>query len=163
MVFDMISYMFILWAEMGRDFRRIYSPAMKRENFEDALRLYVWGGHESFTIRQAILENSIRAGMNGDTASDLQEFPAWKRFVSFVGLVIASPDDIFKCAYMCRELSIRQISKNDPDFDALIKKQFKDNSRLAQFITAATSYIIEACRLPKDLEKTMNKETLSHG
>ena len=83
-MFDMISYMFVLWSRMGRDFRRIYNPSMKRENFEDALRLYVWGGHESFTIRQALLENTLRSGVGGDAAAELQEFPAWKRFINFI-------------------------------------------------------------------------------
>ncbi|MCC5979730.1 MAG: hypothetical protein JJU21_16845 [Salinarimonas sp.] len=160
-VFDIISYMFILWARMGRDLRRIYSPTMRRENFEDALRLYVWGGHESYAIRQAILENSLRAGMAGNAAGDLQEFPAWKRFVSFVGLVISSPDDIFRCAEMCREFSIRQVSPHNADFDEKIKKRFKTNNRLAQFITAATSYVTEACRLPTDLEKKINDQVLT--
>lgn len=158
---DVLSYMFVLWSRMGRDLRRIYSPSMKRENFEDALRLYVWGGHEAYAIRQAILEKSQRAGMAADTAVDLQEFPAWKRFVSFVGLVISSPNDIFDCAYICRELSVRRVSGRSPDFDAKINKHFDDNNRLTQFITAATSYVVEACRLPKDFEKIMNDEIMA--
>jgi len=158
--FDMISYMFILWSRMGRDFRRIYSPSMKRETFEDALRLYVWGGHESFAIRQALLETTLRAGAGNDGTTDLQEFPAWNRFVSFAGLIISSPADIFECAEICRELSIRQVVPSNADFDAKLKSRFKDNNRLAQFITAATSYVTDACRLPKDLEKKMNDAVL---
>ncbi|KEO61246.1 hypothetical protein [Thioclava indica] len=159
--FDALSYMFVLWSRMGRDFRRIYSPSMRRENFEDALRLYVWGGHESYVIRQAILESSQRAGMSGETSVDLQEFPGWSRFVNFAGLIISSPNDIFECSHMCRELSIRQLVAHNSDFDKPLKARLKRNDRLAQFTTSAISYFVEACRLPKDLEKDMHKDVLS--
>ncbi|QIR84492.1 hypothetical protein [Paracoccus sp. AK26] len=160
-VFDVISYMFILWSRMGRDIRRIYNPNMKREQFEDALRFYVWGGHESFSIRQALFENAIRSGIVAEAAAELQEFPAWKRLVGFAGLVISAPDDIFECALSCRELSIRQVARVDINFDQALRARFKQNDRLAQFISAAISYVTEACRLPKDLEKKMTEEVLS--
>ncbi len=56
--FDVLASAFVLWAAMGRDIRRFYEPSMEKAVFETGLRYYLWGGKESYNIRQQMRERA---------------------------------------------------------------------------------------------------------
>lgn len=141
--FDILSGVFILWSTMGRDIRRVYDPSMSKAEFETALRYYIWGGKESYQIRQ-----EIRQKTDGVV---VQEFPAWDRLVSFAGVVIAAPQELFGCVNICREMSIRTLSGVLPEPEKRLSSMLLSNKRGRQFILAAVDYLINGCGLPKDL------------
>ena len=98
--FDIMATMFILWSTIGRDVRRFYDPKMSRAEFEKALRYYIWGGKEFYQIRQELRQKA-------DPAAAAQDFPSWDKLLSFAGLVITAPHELFSCVNICREMSIQ--------------------------------------------------------
>jgi hypothetical protein len=146
--FDVLSSLFVLWADLARDIRRFYDPTMSKEDFEKTLRYYLWGGKESYRIRQQLHE---RARENSNGAS--VEFPAWEALQSFAGLILSAPQVMLECADLCREVSIRTAVGNLIDFDAALANRVKSNSRLRQFTAALSDYVVAAGSLPKDLAK----------
>lgn len=51
---DLMAAIFILWSSIGRDVRRFYEPKMSKDEFEKVLLYYIWGGKESYQIRQEL-------------------------------------------------------------------------------------------------------------
>jgi hypothetical protein len=94
--FDVLASSFVLWAAMGRNIRRFYEPSMTKAAFETVLRYYLWGGKESYNIRQQLRER-VTAENGG-----AMELPAWESLVAFAGLIVSAPQSILHCAYMCR-------------------------------------------------------------
>ena len=99
---DVMAAIFILWSSIGRDIRRIYDPKMTKAEFERALLYYIWGGKESYQIRQELRQKT-------DTSGTAQDFPSWEKLVAFAGLVIAGPHELFGCVrigkvLMCEKL-----------------------------------------------------------
>lgn len=142
--FDVMASVFILWSTMGRDVRRFYDPKMTKAEFEKALRYYVWGGKESYQIRQELRQKA-------DPASTAQDFPAWDKLVSFAGLTITGPHELFACVNVCKEMSIRAISGKLSEPEKRLSHALATNKHARQFILAATDYLVAACGLPKDL------------
>lgn len=143
---DVLASTFVLWATLGRDIRRFYEPTMSKLEFEKILRYYIWGGKESYNIRQQ---------MRDKTSSSIGnvELPFWDLLVSFAGLIVSAPQSIFDCAHVCRELSIRMVVDPNDVFDKKISEHFKDNSRIRQFSISLSNYLVEAGGLPHDLQK----------
>lgn len=145
--FDVLSSTFVLWAAMGRDIRRFYEPSMDKSSFQTVLRYYVWGGKESYSIRQQMRD---RAATENGTAVEL---PAWEALVAFAGLIVSAPQSILECAHVCREASIRAATGQNPDFEKQLLHLLKSNTRIRQFSAALADYLVIAGALPKDLSK----------
>jgi hypothetical protein len=145
--FDLLASTFVLWASMGRDLRRFYEPSMDKGTFQVVLRYYIWGGKESYNIRQQMRERAV----SNDGA--LIELPSWDALVAFAGLIISAPQSIMECAYACREVSIRAASGPNPDFDKCLSGRLRSNTRVRQFSAALGDYLVSAGGLPKDLSK----------
>jgi hypothetical protein len=64
--FDVLSSLFVLWASIGRDIRRFYEPSMSKSAFQTVLRYYVWGGKESYNIRQQLRDRGVAGANNAD-------------------------------------------------------------------------------------------------
>jgi hypothetical protein len=150
--FEVLASCFVLWAVMGRDIRRFFEPTMKREEFEKVLRYYLWGGKESFEMRQQLRAKAVET-KNIDVALEL---PAWTKLLSFVGLIVNAPQRIFECAFACREISLRLASQPNVDFDQNLQDRLKENSRIRQFSSALNDYLAEAGGLPKDLSRRVD-------
>ena len=149
--FDVMAAIFILWSSMGRDIRRFYDPKMSKAEFEKALLYYIWGGKESYQIRQELRQKA-------DTSGAIQDFPSWERHVSFAGLVIAGPQELFGCVNICREMSIRVLSGKLKEQEKRLSLMLSANKRARQFIMAASDYMIAACPLPNDLATRLHNE-----
>lgn len=150
--FDLLASTFVLWGALGRDIRRFYEPTMDKATFENILRYYLWGGRESYNIRQQMREKS----RSGNAAVTAIELPAWDALVSFAGLIVAAPQCIIQCAYACRELSIKVAHGDNPDFDKKLAERATENTRIRQFSSALGSYLVAAGGLPKDFSKRVD-------
>ncbi|HHW33383.1 MAG TPA: hypothetical protein GXX24_04460 [Paracoccus solventivorans] len=148
---DVLSAVFILWSSLGRDIRRFYDPKMTKFEFERALRYYIWGGKESYQIRQEIRQRAEA----GDVA---QEFPAWDKLVSLAGLVITAPQEIFGCASVSRDLAIRTLCGINKDHDKRLSAVLSSNRRARQFVMAVVDYMIAASGIPKDFSAKIQNE-----
>jgi hypothetical protein len=147
--FDVLASTFVLWAAMGRDIRRFYEPSMSKAAFENVLRYYLWGGKESYDIRQQMRERA--AIENGGPV----ELPALDSLIAFAGLIVSSPQSILDCAHVSRELSIRLAAGSTASFDKRVSDHLKAKSRIRQFSVALGDYLVAAGGLPKDLAKRM--------
>jgi hypothetical protein len=141
--FDMLSAVFVMWSLLGRDIRRLHDPKMTKDEFETALRYYIWGGKESFHIRQELRQLMGPAGSG-------QEFPAWDRFVKLAGIVISAPQDVFVCVGICRDLAIRTICGRHEDHEKKLEQDLRVNRRSRQFVMAVTDYMVSASGIPKE-------------
>ena len=148
---DVLAATFILWSSLGRDIRRLYDPAMKKEEFERALRYYIWGGKESYQLRQ-----ELRHKAEGNNQP--QDFPAWDKLIALASLVISAPQDLFGCVNICRDLSIRLACGKDEQWEKRLSAAVSENKRARQFIMAATDYAIAAANFPKDLSGRVQAE-----
>lgn len=142
--FDILAAFFVLWSVLGRDIRRFFQPGMTKSDFDKILRYYIWGGKESFSIRQDL------SPKNGDGISRPLELPAWEKLVSFSGIIIAAPQDLFGCVNICRNISIRTLCGINELHDNDLKNAVKLNKRARQFILSMNDYIIAGCSLPSD-------------
>jgi hypothetical protein len=145
--FDVLSSTFVLWAAMGRDIRRFYEPTMDKRAFQSVLRYYVWGGKESYNIRQQMRDRA--AVDNGTTV----ELPAWDALVAFAGLIVSAPQSILECAHACREVSIRTAFGPNSNFDKHLSHRLKASTRIRQFSAALGDYLVTAGGLPKEMAK----------
>ncbi len=146
--FDLLASTFVLWAALGRDIRRFYDPSMDKTAFEKVLRYYLWGGKESYNIRQQLREKG-----NSETAGIAVELPQWPNLVAFASLIVGAPGNIFECATVCRELAIRCATQSNANFDKALSARLKSNSRIRQFSSGLGDYLVAAGNLPKDVSK----------
>lgn len=148
---DVLAAVFILWSSMGRDVRRFFDPKMTKDEFERALRYYIWGGKESYQIRQEMRQRAESIGL-------VQEFPAWDRLVSLTSIVITAPQDLFGCVNVCRDMAIRLACGRTPDHEKRLSEAITSNKRARQFIMSIADYMIAAAGLPKDLSSRVQLE-----
>ena len=127
--FDALASAFVLWAAMARDVRRLYEPTMGKESFERNLRYYIWGGKDSYVIRQQMKDRSVTE------ATGTVELPSWNLLVGFAGLIIGSPQSVLDCAIVCRELALRIASTPNADFDRRLSDYVAIRPRVRQFTT----------------------------
>jgi len=82
------------------------------------------------------------------------ELPAWNALVSFAGLIVSAPQSILdECAHVCRELSIRAAGAGNTGYDKALSERLKANSRIRQFSTGLSAYLVTAGGLPNDMAK----------
>jgi hypothetical protein len=148
---DILASSLVLWAALGRSIRRFYEPSMEKGVFERTLRYYLWGGKDSYSIRQQMREKS---GSDNEVPVEL---PAWNALQSFVGLIVSAPQNILECAHVCRELSIMTATGTNSDFDKALSVRIKTNSRVRQFSASLSDYFISAGKLPNDLGENIQR------
>lgn len=150
--FDILASTFVLWATLGRDIRRFYEPTISKEAFSKILRYYLWGGKDSYNLRQQLHEKS------GSESNNSMDLPQWDSLVSFAGLLVSEPQSIFECAHLCRELSIRVAAGSDSTLDKSLSDRMAKNTRLRQYTSSLSDYLVDAGGLPKDFKKRVAKE-----
>lgn len=153
LLFDITASTFVLWTALARDIRRFYEPTMGKAEFEKVLRYYLWGGKESYDIRQQMREKASLGSGNQAAV----ELPSWDRLVSFAGLIVSAPQSVLECGYACREISMRFACGQNSNFDSRLAKHLESNSRIRQFAVALSEYLVTAGGLPRDMAKRMQK------
>lgn len=148
---DILAGTLLLWSSMGRDIRRLYQPSMSKSEFETILKYYIWGGRESYQMRQDLLPRDVSGN------SRTLELPGWDHFVKFAGLIIAAPQELFGCIDITRSLAMRLFCGPDIAHDAELNARISDNKRAVQFILGLSDYMISACVLPRDLTSRVQR------
>jgi len=139
--FDILASVFVLWAQMAREIRRLYQPDTKRADFEKTLRYYLWGGRDAYQLRQQLSKGKHA------------ELPAWEKIVAFSGMVLSAPQSVFGCAHICREISIRCVSEANEAFDQELQTRLNSGGRNRQYMSSLVECIVEAGGLPTDFVK----------
>lgn len=143
--FEVLSATMVLWSTLVRDMRRFYEPGMDRAAFEKLLRFYLWGGKDAYNIRQ-----QLRHRANPDSA-EIADLPAWSDLVDFAGIAVGAPRSIFPCAFLMKELALRNVCGTDSAHDEAITDLIRSDSRLRQFSLQLASYLVKAGKLPSDI------------
>jgi len=73
-------------------------------------------------------------------------------------LVISAPHELFGCASICRDLSIRLACGKEEQQEKRLSTAVTANKRARQFIMATTDYAIAAASFPKDLAGRVQAE-----
>ena len=148
--YDMLSAACVLWSTMARDVRRFYDLDMDRDTFEKALRYYVWDGRESYELRSSLYKRREEGASKQFQETKPLELPEWSDLVDLAGILVASPQNVFSCASIAKELAIRHANEPVKQFDARLKADIDANDRVRQFTSKIASYLVKACRLPTD-------------
>ena len=119
---DLLASCFVLWARLSRDIRRFYEPTMNKQEFETILKFYLWGGKESYAIRQ-----QMRASTGDKTSVDL---PSWPKLIDLATIIIGAPQDVLACAYLCRELAMKFSCSAVPSLDMSLSAYVQKKTRL---------------------------------
>lgn len=141
--YDSLCGMLLLWSAMSRDIRRLYREDLPYARFEELLRYYIWGGQETYHIRQEMAKKV-------DKESPSVEMPEWPKLQKFVSNVVTDPGSALSCASFSRELSIRESSGVLSDKDDNLRNILKSNHRVAQFLLSASDYLTSAGKLPRE-------------
>ncbi len=153
---DLVASLMVLWTSLARDARRFYLPGMSKDEFEKILRLYLWGGRDSYKLRQ-----QLQKDRSGPESAAVVDFPAWDRLVSYFGLVVDAPQETFKCAHFCREVAFREAGSADSRLDAEMASFVSGAPRAKQFSVGLVDYLVLACGLPRDLGKEVGARLLT--
>jgi hypothetical protein len=145
-MFDVLASTFVSLIVITRDLRRIFDPKMDKQEFEGALRYYIWGGRESYLLRKQL---SSKSNVREDDNIDL---PAWNELVRVLGVILDSPKSMYDCAFLCKEVALRCVSGRDLTIDAILDDRFKDEGRAVQYAAALGSYMTKAGNLPTDMQ-----------
>lgn len=152
---DVLAAALTLWSSLGRDIRRLYLPGMPKAEFEKLLRYYIWGGRDSYFMRQEL------APKDEHGAPKALELPAWDNFVRLAGLVLAAPQELFGCIDISRSLSIKTACGKNDIHEKYLANAVEENKRARQFILGLCDYLILACGLPRDLGQRV-QVTIGH-
>lgn len=129
-----------LLAEMAVEFHSVFDPAMGREQFETLLRNFVWGGRESYQLRQK-LHSHVRSAKNGDESAQL-ELPNWDRFLELMRALMDAPHLASSGILAAKDLSFREMAPSPlEDADKRIRLEFSSTTRARQFLIATNKYL----------------------
>ena len=122
-------------SEIATEFHNIYDPAMEKEKFETLLRNFIWGGKESYSIRQ-----KLRTTKLGDAATAF-ELPGWPRFLEMMRSFLDSPHLVSSGILPIKDLAFKILCVESTLADSRIKRELSANSRVRQFSLSANKYL----------------------
>ena len=81
----------------------------------------------------------------------------WDKLISFAGSVVSSPQDIFKCSMICREMSFKLFTGGNAEMDKSLAAAMNNNKRARQFTTLLADFLVSASGIPLEMEKRVNE------
>lgn len=133
---------------MVRDFQNIFDPQADKMRFEKTLRYYIWGGRENYELRQRL--NVALKAAKGVADSEPFEFPAWDRFVELFRAYLDAPLTIGAMCLPIKDMAFRELTDAKEDLERRLTARWKTNNRNRQFAIMASTYFIEAIKLPRE-------------
>lgn len=156
-LFKLTLVQFCLYmSEMVRDFHNIFNPEMDKAEFEKIIRYYVWGGKESYLLRQRL--KTALQNAKGVAEVEPFEFPAWERFVGLFRGFLDSPLLLGSVCLPLKDSAFRELSTTTADLDRRLSLRMGANNRVRQFILAAASYLVEATQLPREFKDHLGND-----
>jgi hypothetical protein len=146
MFFYSVSMFAYLMSQIVHDLRNIIDFDAKEKDFEHTLKYYMWGGRDSFELRNKLMYTQTHLEI-ADNELKLKE---WGKFIELVRNLMDSPADISECIAPIRELGLLEVVDAVNTKNEYIKSLIKNNNRILQFSLFMASYLIKATDLPKD-------------
>ncbi|BCO20300.1 hypothetical protein KUC3_31570 [Alteromonas sp. KC3] len=139
-------------SQIVHDLRNIIDFNASEKVFEKTLKYYVWGGKDSFELRNKL--QSIKKPM--DLPENELKLKDWDKFIELVRNLMDSPSDISECIAPMREFGMLEVVARMEVKDLYLKDTIKSNNRVRQFCTFIASYLIGATDLPRDMMDKLN-------
>ncbi len=147
------------------DFRGMFNDSMKKDEYETLLRYYIWGGKESYFLRNKLktLVDSVKRdeGKVETESHQAFELPHWDGFTKLYRQLIDAPHDLYACALPLKTLAYKQVADASAEKDENLKALVSGNKRFRQFAFGISEYLVVAAKLPKDtipaFEKAVNE------
>ncbi len=143
----LLSFSFLM-SKVVHDLKTVIDYDSGKEDFEEILKYYIWGGRDSLIQKQKMAE--LFASINKSPPSFSMEIPEWERFVELTRKLLDSPKDVFWACFPLRELSLRLLSSVNDEKDLYIAKTVSGSARIRQFMTFQADYLVHAGQLPKE-------------
>lgn len=129
-----------LLSNLAVEFNSVFDPAMSKEKFEALLRNYVWGGRESYQLRQK-LHSQVRSARHGEEDSQL-DLPGWDRFLELMRSFMDAPHLASSGVLPAKDLAFRQLALGDRELaDKRIKAELANSTRARQYVIATSRYL----------------------
>jgi hypothetical protein len=129
-----------LLSSMAVEFNNVFDPAMDKDQFGSLLRNYVWGGRESYQLRQK-LHAQVRNARHGEEASQL-DLPGWDRFVELMRSFMDAPHLASSGVLAAKDVAFRELSASPRELaDRRIKTELNSTTRARQFVMATSKYL----------------------
>lgn len=144
-------------AEVVRDFNNVFDPTAQKAGFEAVLRNFIWGGKESYDLRQRL--NVALKAQRGVNEPEPLEFPAWERFVDYVRACLDAPLALGAVPLPIKEMAFRELSDDRTDYvDRRLAGRLKANDRVRQFAMQASVYLVDSAKLPREFHESFAAE-----
>jgi hypothetical protein len=144
----------LLMARIIHDLKTVIDFDSKKEDFEQLLKYYIWGGRGALLQRQKMAD--LFSSMSSASTQSQVEIPEWDKFVELTRKLLDSPKDVFLCCFPLRELSLRSAGTVLEHKDVKLSADIVGNSRLRQFITFQANYLVSAGELPIEFGENLN-------
>ncbi len=133
---------------------RLVGADFKEEDFENLVRLMIWGGSESYEEKAKLKQLALPY----DKENDLQ-LPAWKEFIRLVSTLLVAVNQISSLPLIMRNLAFRLAGDIRPESEEYTKLSL-GQPRSRQMIFAIVRYVVAATGVPKEfatiVETTVN-------
>ena len=152
----MVSQAQAFLSEMTNEFRVVFDPFMGKEEFDLALRNYVWGGREGFELRQR-LHVAIAASKGIEEQSTFQ-LPSWERLLELMRALLDAPLLAGSAALPLKDLAFKEVSPAaKPLADKRIALALTSNNRARQFALQTNRYLGSLSRLLRECSEHYTK------
>lgn len=153
--FYALSIFMYLMSQVVHDLRNIVDYEIEAHAFEKLLKYYIWGGRDSFILRNKMTE---LFSISNETSSGTEpELKNWPEFMELTRKLLDSPDDIQACIWPLREISFMNISERSKEKDDFNSLNIRNNNRTRQFSVSTARYLVDAVKLPKEFRLSLEK------
>lgn len=151
--FYALSVFMYLMSQVVHDLRNIVDFETEAPAFEKLIKYYIWGGRDSFILRNKITE--LFSNTNEAASGTEPELKNWPEFMELTRKLLDAPDDILKCIGPIREISFMNISERSIEKDQFNSSNINSNKRTRQFTVSTARYLVDAVKLPREFNQAL--------
>jgi len=135
----------------------VFDFGMSRAEFEQRLRYFLWEGRENYEVRQKLRRALYeKFGSGSEQANGDFDLPEWGKLLELMRGYLEAPEALGTLPLVAKEIAFRaDAGEPKSDADKRISDLLVSNNRARQFIFAASSYLVQAARLPRDFHKSL--------
>jgi hypothetical protein len=123
---------------------RLIGADFKEDDFEELVRLMIWGGQEGYDEKAKLKQLTLPYGSEHHL-----ELPAWKEFVRLASTLLVAVNQISALPLIMRNLAFRLAGEVRPESEEYTKLSLAQ-PRVRQMIFAIIRYIVAATEVPKE-------------
>ncbi|SFF68054.1 hypothetical protein SAMN05518865_103123 [Duganella sp. CF458] len=133
----------------------IFDPKCTKEQFEEILRAYIWGGKDSYRLRRKMKE--VMASVNEHVSPEV-ELSHWDDFVEMIRSFLDSPKDLSMCPIPLMELALKYVDAPVDASDVALGRRLNRSSRIRPFIFRISGYLVKSAALPKEFDLQLRQQ-----